>query len=240
MKATREKPYYTPYPDAGRQTIGQIVQQTLVRSGLSIRKFCEAVCESANNPKALDKTTLGRLINAGRKNGSKGGDYWRLRYIAPFTHWEEKDRPFTQEELIAIALGELRLDNVKFISITEGKRMPDSAPDRIFLAANDLYRLRALMIASAKSDGWEDPARWLEHCGLSLERFADLIKTDTQGSGGGEGRRNLEMLLPHLYCAQKWSGEGKDVEVTIDPARKYETVEALLKSICNGNGVLLN
>lgn len=105
MQQLKTRKYSQPYPQQGLLNIGKIVKAAYDRSQMTLRDFSQMVCEKSGDEKALDKDTLTRLIRAGEAKGSKGRDFWRLSAIAPFTLWEEKKRPFTEEELYAIAEG---------------------------------------------------------------------------------------------------------------------------------------
>ena len=105
MQQLKTRKYSQPYPQQGLLNIGKIVKEAYDRSQMTLRDFSQMVCERAGDEKALDKDTLARLIKAGQDKGSKGRDFWRLSAIAPFTFWEEKQRPFTEEELYDVAEG---------------------------------------------------------------------------------------------------------------------------------------
>lgn len=237
---SRPKTYYTPYTESGRRAIGQIIRNALERSGLSTRKFCEAVCDRAGKPKVLDKTTLTRLIESGREGGSKGGDFWRLQYLASFTYWEEEQRPFTEAELLAIAMGELAVgfSHPKDIESVETDRENSLMEEfKIELSQQELFKLRANIIASASRDGL-DPEEWfVAKRMLPLGMFSRLTLFVEELAGGGQPLTVLEQLSRHLYQVQWWQGEGSEVQAIVG-ADRYPSLEALIRTIKNGRSVL--
>lgn len=134
VERTRERVLY-PFTEEGLQAIGQILQEALDKSGLTKVAFAARVCEAAEED-VLDIDSLSYLLCAGGKRGSKGRDFWRLKYLAPFT-------PYSESELLQIAMGKLQVSD-----------MTEYLP---LLSPKGARRLRNLIQATAQvRGGWEE------------------------------------------------------------------------------------
>ena len=104
----------------GREQLAKILIQGRMRQdqgcGLSLRDFADGVNEYWGY-KIIDKDKLCRLENAARVKP----DPDVLAHLAPFTWSESARRPYTVDELIAIAKEELDPASVEDVTPTQSK-----------------------------------------------------------------------------------------------------------------------
>jgi hypothetical protein len=133
---TRERILY-PFTEEGLQQLGQVIQKALDESKLTKVAFAARVCEAAED-NVLDIHSLNYLLAAGDpKRGSGGKNFWRLKYLAPFTRYSES-------ELLQIAMGKLQVSDMtqEYLPLLEPK---------------GARRLRNLIEASALvRGGWQE------------------------------------------------------------------------------------
>ena len=200
---TRERILY-PFTEAGLQKLGKIIQNALDESGLTKSAFAARVCEAAND-KVLDIYSLNYLLAAGDPDrGSGGKNFWRLKYIAPFTRYSES-------ELLQIAMGKLEVDDDmgrEYLPLLNGK---------------GARRLRNLVEATAQArGGWKEEefafagvSRYVYRLStMQIEK--DLTRVELAVDAAGELAAVLyeatcDGEIPQLDTSRTYSGRCKEL-----------------------------